>query len=115
MGPEQAVIANQWVKAKRLLPVHWGLFNLALHNWTEPVERVLAASAEHNLAVLTPVPGLPLEPGVTDFDRWWPELPWQRADEHAVRSSGVDLEHHEEGLINGAGPGAGAGTRSPRP
>ena len=23
---------------KVMLPVHWGLFNLALHGWTEPVE-----------------------------------------------------------------------------
>ena len=102
MGPEQAVIANQWVNARRLLPVHWGLFNLSLHNWTEPMERVLTASAEHNLTVLTPTPGQPFEPGVTPLAPWWPELPWDRAADHPIRSSGVSLAHNELGLIQGS-------------
>ena len=44
LGPEQAVLAHQLVRGDVMLPVHWGLFDLALHGWTEPVERVLAAA-----------------------------------------------------------------------
>ena len=44
IGPEQAVIAHQWLRGKALLPIHWGLFDLALHNWTEPIERTLLAA-----------------------------------------------------------------------
>ena len=102
LGPEQAVLAHQWVKGKRFLPLHWGLFNLAQHNWTEPMERVLYASERLNLPVLTPQPGLPFEPGITDLKKWWPDLPWQGADEHTIMSTRLEtLETHEIRLING--------------
>ncbi|HEY1101478.1 MAG TPA: MBL fold metallo-hydrolase, partial [Myxococcota bacterium] len=41
LGPEQAVTAHQMVRGKVLLPIHWGLWVLAMHGWTEPMERVL--------------------------------------------------------------------------
>ena len=80
------------------LPVHWGLFDLAMHGWTEPMERVLAAAAEEGVDVFTPRPGETIEVGAraglearaTAVDaRWWPKLPWQTVAEHDVRSSGV--------------------------
>ena len=43
LGPEQAVRANQLVKGRVMLPVHWGLFTLAYHGWTEPIERARVA------------------------------------------------------------------------
>lgn len=102
LGPEQAVIAHQWVRGRRLLPLHWGLFNLARHNWTEPMERVLMASEQLNLPVLTPRPGQPFEPGISELSKWWPELPWEGADSHAIMSTQLrDLAEHETKLING--------------
>ena len=41
IGPEQAVLAHQWLRGAHLVPIHWGLFDLAAHGWNEPVERVL--------------------------------------------------------------------------
>jgi hypothetical protein len=29
---------------RRLFPVHWGTFNLAFHDWSEPIRRILAAA-----------------------------------------------------------------------
>lgn len=29
-----------------MLPVHWATFNLAYHDWEEPIVRTLAAAAE---------------------------------------------------------------------
>ena len=102
LGPEQAVIAHEWVGGARLLPLHWGLFDLAMHNWTEPMERVLAASERANLNVVTPRPGQVFEPGVTETGRWWPDLPWQRPQQHAVLSNGLEgLTSRELGLIKG--------------
>ena len=102
LGPEQAVIANQWVRGKRLLPLHWGLFNLALHNWTEPMERVQQASSRVNLSVLTPQPGKPFEPGLAEYQQWWPDIPWQSADQHAVMSSQLEsLTAEELSIIQG--------------
>ena len=45
MMPEQTVQAALDLKAKVLLPVHWGKFTLAMHPWNEPVQRVLKAAA----------------------------------------------------------------------
>ncbi|MCB9787662.1 MAG: MBL fold metallo-hydrolase [Deltaproteobacteria bacterium] len=90
MGPEQAVAAHRMLRGDVLLPVHWGLFDLSFHGWTEPVERILAAAAPHGIRVATPQPGQSLEPaGPLPTARWWPELPWQTAEEAPVVSSGL--------------------------
>ena len=95
LGPEQAVLSAQRVDARALLPVHWGLFRLAHHGWTEPAERVLAAARCTDLLVLTPSPGQSIEPGAlrpADSTRWWPDTPWAtRADMPIVATTdGVD-------------------------
>ncbi len=91
LGPEQAVLGARRVHAKALIPVHWGLFRLAHHGWTEPVERVLAAARCTGLAVLTPRPGQSIEPTALqpgDSTRWWPDTPWAtRADKPIVATT----------------------------
>ena len=44
LGPEQAIRAHQMLRGKVLLPVHWGTFDLGVHGWTEPIERIIAAA-----------------------------------------------------------------------
>lgn len=94
IGPEQAVRAHELVRGKALLPVHWGLWNLASHGWTEPGERALAAATAAGVRLLLPRPGESLEPGsAPPGERWWPELPWQSAQEHPIvstRTEGLD-------------------------
>jgi L-ascorbate metabolism protein UlaG (beta-lactamase superfamily) len=91
LGPEQAVRAHQMLRGAVLLPVHWGLFDLALHAWTEPMERTLAAASKANVRVVTPRPGARVEPTVeVKVDRWWPDVPWRTAEEAPVQSSGVE-------------------------
>lgn len=87
LGPEQSVLAAQRVRAKALIPVHWGLFRLAHHGWTEPVERVLAAARCADLAVITPRPGQTIEPTALrpgDSTRWWPDAPWATAAQKPI-------------------------------
>ena len=92
IGPEQAVAAHRLVRGDVLLPVHWGLFDLALHGWTEPIERVLAAAAREGVRVATPRPGGMVEPAaLAPVERWWPALPWRTVDEAPVWSSGLDV------------------------
>jgi hypothetical protein len=53
-----------------LVPVHWATFNLAMHSWSEPVERLLTAA--DGLRVAIPKPGQALD--VDDApspDGWW--------------------------------------------
>ncbi len=89
LGPEQAARAAAQVRSRLMIPVHWGTFDLALHSWTEPVERLLVAARETSLRTAIPRPGQSLEPAnPPDQARWWPRVPWQRAEEHPVVSSG---------------------------
>jgi L-ascorbate metabolism protein UlaG (beta-lactamase superfamily) len=94
IGPEQAVRAHQLLGGKVMLPVHWGTFNLALHAWTEPAERVIEAARRAGVTLAMPRPGGsfdPLDPQpLSKLERWWPELPWQRAEEAPVVSSGLE-------------------------
>ncbi len=66
LGPEQAPVAAQRVGATLLLPVHWATFGLAMHGWTEPVERRLAGAAPLVMAGLLALAGLP---GCASFER----------------------------------------------
>lgn len=88
-GPEQAVQAHQMLRGRAFIPIHWGLFNLAAHNWTEPVERTQAAAEKASVRVLTPRPGESLEPSVSNTTRWWPQVPWRNATEDPIRSTGL--------------------------
>ena len=88
IGPEQAVRAHQLVRGRVMLPVHWALLGLALHGWTEPVERSLVAAREGQVRLATPRPAQPFEPDLASPSvRWWPELAWETAAQHPIVSS----------------------------
>ncbi len=88
LGPEQAVKAHEMVRGRVLMPVHWGLFNLAYHGWTEPVERVLVAADRAGVSVVIPKPGQSIEPAAPPpVERWWPELPWRTAEQNPITST----------------------------
>lgn len=72
MMPEETVQAAIDLKAKALLPVHWGKFSLAMHPWNEPIKRVIAKAATIDLKVHTPMIGEPLFLN-RDFEskNWW--------------------------------------------
>jgi L-ascorbate metabolism protein UlaG (beta-lactamase superfamily) len=93
IGPEQAVRAHQLVRGRLMLPVHWGLFTLAYHGWTEPIERVLVAAKAAGAAVVVPRPGQSFEPEAPPPpERWWPEVPWRRAEESPIVSTKMDRD-----------------------
>ena len=91
VGPEQAVQAHVMVGGQVMIPVHWGTFDLALHSWTEPVERVLIAAQRYGVTVATPQPGQSIEPAsVPPPTRWWPAIQWETAEEAPVVSSNLN-------------------------
>ena len=60
------------IRGAMLLPLHWGTFNLALHAWDEPPERLLAAAKASNVLTLIPRPGEQVEPAAPHApDTWW--------------------------------------------
>jgi L-ascorbate metabolism protein UlaG (beta-lactamase superfamily) len=75
MMPEETVQASIEVRAKMLLPVHWGKFSLAFHPWSEPIERVLKKAEELNVEIATPMIGEPFQiGGKNSTKKWWREL-----------------------------------------
>ena len=71
MGPDGAVRTFHSMGGHGLLmSIHWGLFNLALHGWQQPIERLFAAE---NIKLWAPEPGRPTElmPGTDLRSEWW--------------------------------------------
>jgi L-ascorbate metabolism protein UlaG (beta-lactamase superfamily) len=91
LGPEQALEAHRRVGGAVMLPVHWGLFALASHGWTEPIERAVAAARDENAVLITPRPGQSVEPTAErPQERWWPQLHWRTRAEYPI------VAHHAD-------------------
>jgi L-ascorbate metabolism protein UlaG (beta-lactamase superfamily) len=74
LGPDNAAKAFEAMGSRGLMmPIHWGLFNLALHAWKQPVERMVELADEHGIKLWLPEPGAPTEVvgGVELRSRWW--------------------------------------------
>lgn len=73
MFPEQTAQAGVDVRSRLIIPIHWGAFKLAMHPWTEPVERVSVKAKELNLEVLTPRIGEPINFNKMEVStsEWW--------------------------------------------
>ena len=54
MLPEETVQAHIDVKGELLLPIHWGAFTLALHEWSDPIERVTKEAKRLGVNITTP-------------------------------------------------------------
>ena len=74
MQPEQTLQAHLDLGGKHLLPVHNGTFDLALHPWQDPFERIVALAAEKGVPVSTPQMGEMLSVAAPEIGRrWWRE------------------------------------------
>lgn len=72
MMPEETVQASIDLKAKVLLPVHWGKFTLALHPWKDPIQRATIHAEKLNVKLTTPVIGEPIYlDGTFPSTKWW--------------------------------------------
>jgi L-ascorbate metabolism protein UlaG (beta-lactamase superfamily) len=71
MGPHGAVRSFHALGGHGLLmPIHWGLFDLALHHWREPIESIWPVEG---LRLWSPTPGSPCEviAGQELRSEWW--------------------------------------------
>lgn len=59
MMPEESFQAFRDIKARYMVPIHWGAFSLAPHDWRDPVRRLMAAADQYGIAnrIITPLPG----------------------------------------------------------
>ncbi|WP_127572852.1 MBL fold metallo-hydrolase [Paenibacillus xylaniclasticus] len=80
MMPEQTVQAHLDVRGGVMLPIHWAAFTLAMHAWTDPIERVTRRAKEQGVKVATPRIGqtVPIIVGSEVDDEAYPNAAWWR-------------------------------------
>jgi len=72
LGPDNALEALRLLGGGAFLPVHWGTFNLALHDWDAPAERLVEVAPSRGVQLVMPRLGEPLEPRrVETVEPWW--------------------------------------------
>lgn len=71
LDPEQAVAAFLDLRGQALVPIHWGVFDLGLHSWYEPIERLVKAAEKARASILTPVMGELVVPDQHENSCWW--------------------------------------------
>jgi L-ascorbate metabolism protein UlaG (beta-lactamase superfamily) len=73
LGPANALQAHALLGGGALLPVHWGTFSLAVHDWDEPAETLLRLAGPRGTPLLMPRLGEPVVPAQAGLP-----LPWWR-------------------------------------
>jgi L-ascorbate metabolism protein UlaG (beta-lactamase superfamily) len=72
--PEEASEINKLVIGRVMIPCHWGTFDLAFHDWDEPIRRLLLAAQKDGVRVVVPKPGEMVMPdALPPLTRWWEE------------------------------------------
>ncbi|ARJ22312.1 MBL fold metallo-hydrolase [Bacillus sp. ISL-8] len=76
MLPEETVQAHIDVKGELLVPIHWGAFTLALHDWSDPIERVTKEANRLGVNIATPQIGEAIMLQSKDYPTaaWWREV-----------------------------------------
>jgi len=72
MQPEETVQAHIDLRGRTLIPIHNGTFDLAMHRWQEPFERVTALAMVRGIELSTPRMGERLNLNEPQRgERWW--------------------------------------------
>ncbi|MCA9691631.1 MAG: MBL fold metallo-hydrolase [Nannocystaceae bacterium] len=72
LGPDNALTALELLGGAPLLPIHWGTFDLALHPWDQPAERLVEVAPSRGVTLVMPRLGVPVEPAIgLPLDPWW--------------------------------------------
>jgi L-ascorbate metabolism protein UlaG (beta-lactamase superfamily) len=75
MQPEETLQAHMDLRGRWLMPLHNGTFDLAMHAWHEPFDRILALAQARGVALATPGMGERLSLAQPQAgERWWKGL-----------------------------------------
>ncbi|MBP0604725.1 MULTISPECIES: MBL fold metallo-hydrolase [Burkholderia] len=80
MQPEETVQAHIDLRGRWLVPIHNGTFDLAMHRWQEPFERVTALALVRGIELSTPRMGEHLDLDAPHRGERW----WRAVDERAA-------------------------------
>lgn len=73
MMPEESVLASKEINATVAMPIHWGAFTLAMHTWTDPVERFSKEANKVGQKYIMPEIGeeIRLDQLIAKNNSWW--------------------------------------------
>jgi L-ascorbate metabolism protein UlaG (beta-lactamase superfamily) len=71
MFPEQSVQASIICKAKIVMPIHWGKYDLSIHPWKEPIERFVKEAKHKKIKITTPKIGEIFTIKKLPNEKWW--------------------------------------------
>ncbi len=72
MMPEDTIKAHKDLKSKVLFPIHNGTFDLSLHSWDEPFEKISKLAEESNIDIRFPIMGEVISLlNYTKTEYWW--------------------------------------------
>ena len=74
MFPEQSVQAAQDLNAKILLPVHWGVFDMALNPWKQSISRADIAARQKGIPMHVPKMGERYTGEHYQRENWWENI-----------------------------------------
>jgi len=81
MKPEESVQAHLDLGGAAMIPIHWGSFNLSIHDWWEPIERARMAATRKNVLLWTPRVGQTLSVDEQPLTMaWWENFTVEPAD-----------------------------------
>ena len=70
--PKEVIQAASDLKAKKLFPIHWAVFDLAFHPWHESIDLVIKEAENTDINVITPMLGEKINL-YTETHIWWNE------------------------------------------
>lgn len=85
MQPQETLQAHLDLQGQWLMPIHNGTFDLALHTWYEPFERIAALAAQQGVRLATPCMGEPFHLRQPHAGTHW----WLGVDAQATQASVV--------------------------
>lgn len=73
MFPVESVQAHLDLNGKTMLPIHNSTFDLSIHPWYEPLERVSVEAQKHQVTLTTPIVGEVFTAKQAIQNAWWNE------------------------------------------
>ncbi|MCP4021641.1 MAG: hypothetical protein GY729_07350 [Desulfobacteraceae bacterium] len=90
MFPEETVQAHIDLKGEILHPIHWGTFNLSLHPWYDPMQRLTKAALSQNIKIATPMAGESIVFGSHNLGTsWWENAKTQQKDSITLKGQPI--------------------------
>jgi L-ascorbate metabolism protein UlaG (beta-lactamase superfamily) len=72
MMPQDTMQAYFDLRSKKLFPVHWGMFDMAIHAWNDPAQKIYLLAQEKQAEVIIPLIGETIDLNQKyDTKLWW--------------------------------------------